>query len=200
MNKKQISAVLFGIFANFILFAIKLYIGISSNVLCIYCDAINNLGDCLSCIIALLGFLLIVKLNEAKGKRAEALAGFVIGIIVAVTGAMCAYNGLERFVYPVLTSFSFKYAVLIGITAIVKLVMAAVYTAVNRKSPSPILKAMILDCFLDFGITVISLTGFYLIEKINFAADGLFGIIIGIIIFASASKTVYEQAKYIING
>jgi len=59
---------------------------------------------------------------------------------------------------------------------------------------------MILDCFLDFAITIVSLTGFYLIEKINFPADGLFGIIIGVIIFVSASKTVFEQAKYIINN
>lgn len=200
MNKKMILTAVFGILANFILFAVKLYIGISSNVLCIYCDAVNNLGDCLSCIIALIGFILILKLNETKGKRAEALAGFVIGIIVAVTGAVCAYNGLERTVYPVLTSFSFRYAVLISITAIVKLLMAAVYIAVNKKSPSPVLKTMILDCFLDFAITIISLTGFYLIEKINFPADGLFGIIIGVIIFVSASKTVFEQAKFIINN
>lgn len=200
MNKKTILTAVFGILANFALFAVKLYIGISSNVLCIYCDAINNLGDCLSCFIALFGFILVIKLNETKGKRAEALAGFVIGIIVAVTGAMCAYNGLERTVYPVLTSFSFRYAVLIGITAVVKLLMAAVYITVNKKSPSPVLKAMILDCFLDFAVTVISLTGFYVIEKINFPADGIFGIIIGIMIFVSASKTVFEQAKYLINN
>lgn len=169
MNKKQISAALLGIFTNFILFAVKLYVGISSNVLCIYCDAINNLGDCLSCTIAVIGFILILKLNETKGKRAEALAGFVIGIIVAVT-------------------------------AVIKLLMGFIYIGINKKSPSPVLKAMIMDSFLDFGITLISLMGFYLIEKINFAADGLFGMIIGIMIFACASKSVFEQAKYLINN
>lgn len=200
MNKKQISAALLGIFTNFILFAVKLYVGISSNILCIYCDAINNLGDCLSCTIAVIGFILILKLNETKGKRAEALAGFVIGIIVAVTGAICIYNGLERFIYPVLVSFSFKFAVLIAVTAVIKLLMGFIYIGINKKSPSPVLKAMIMDSFLDFGITLISLMGFYLIEKINFAADGLFGMIIGIMIFGCASKSVFEQAKYLINN
>lgn len=199
MTKKSIATAVFGLITNFLLFTVKLYVGISSNVLCIYCDAINNLGDTLSCIIALIGFVLVMKLNEKKGKRTEALAGFVIGIIVAVTGAMCIYNGFERFVYPVLVSFSFKYAVLIGATAAVKLIMGIVYTAVNKKTPSPVLQAMMLDSYLDFGITLISLTGFYLIEKINFAADGVFGIIIGIIIFVSAAKSVYQQAKFIIN-
>lgn len=198
MTEKSIYTAVFGLITNFLLFSVKLYVGISSNVLCIYCDAINNLGDTLSCIIAILGFVLIMKLSEKKGRRAEALAGFVIGIIVAVTGAICIYNGLERFIYPVLVSFSFKYALLIGATAIIKLLMGAVYMTANRKSPSPVLKAMILDSWLDFAITLISLAGFYLIEKINFAADGVFGIIIGIIIFVSASKSVYEQARFII--
>lgn len=88
----MILTAVFGILANFILFAVKLYIGISSNVLCIYCDAVNNLGDCLSCIIALIGFILILKLNETKGKRAEALAGFVIGIIIFVSASKTVFE------------------------------------------------------------------------------------------------------------
>ena len=201
MQKRDIKIAIFGISCNLSLFLIKLYVGISSNSLAIYCDSVNNLGDTFSALIALFSFIFIVKskMEERKSERVQALCSFVIGSIVAITGAYCVYTGLERFVYPVLVSYSFKYAVLIILTAFVKLVMAMVYIGSNRKSPSPIYKALILDSFLDFAITIMAVMGFYLINKLNYAIDGVFGIIIGIIIFVSAAKAVFQQAKFLIN-
>lgn len=201
MSKKDISIAVFGIACNLSLFLIKLYVGISSNSLAIYCDSVNNLGDTFSALIALFGFVFIVKskMGERKSGRVQALCSFIIGSIVAVTGGYCVYTGLERFMYPVLVSYSFKYAVLIIITACVKLVMAMVYIRSNRKSPSPVYKALILDSFLDFVITTMAVMGFFLINKLNYAVDGVFGIIIGIIILTSAAKSVFRQAKILVN-
>ena len=201
MSKRDIRIAVFGIACNLSLFLIKLYVGISSNSLAIYCDSVNNLGDTFSALIALFGFIFIIKskINERKRGRVQALCSFIIGSIVAVTGGYCVYTGLERFMYPVLVSYSFKYAVLIILTACVKLVMAMVYIRSNRKSPSPVYKALILDSFLDFAITTMAVMGFFLINKINYAVDGVFGIVIGIIILASASKSVFQQAKILVN-
>ena len=109
MGKSGVNIAVFGIASNFILFLIKLYVGISSNSLAIYCDSVNNLGDTFSCLIALFGFIFMIKTNEKKGRRIQSLCSFIIGSIVAVTGAYCVYSGLERFMYPVLVSYSFKY-------------------------------------------------------------------------------------------
>lgn len=201
MEKRGIKIAVFGISCNFLLFLIKLYVGISSNSLAVYCDSVNNLGDTFSSLIALFGFIFILKSNSnaRKNTRVQALCSFIIGSIVAVTGAYCVYTGLERFIYPVPVSYSYKYAVLIVLTAFVKLVMAMVYIIGNRKSPSPVYKALILDSFLDFGITIMAVIGFFLIQKLNYAADGVFGIIIGIIILFTSAKSVFEQAKILIN-
>lgn len=199
MGKSGVNIAVFGIASNFILFLIKLYVGISSNSLAIYCDSVNNLGDTFSCLIALFGFIFMIKTNEKKGGRIQSLCSFIIGSIVAVTGAYCVYSGLERFMYPVLVSYSFKYAMLILLTAFVKLIMAMVYIIKNRKAPSPVYKALILDSFLDFGLTITAILGFYLVEKLNYAIDGVFGIIIGIIILAAAAKSVWQQAKILVN-
>ena len=101
--------------------------------------------------------------------------------------------------YPVLVSYSFKYAMLILLTAFVKLIMAMVYIIKSRKAPSPVYKALILDSLLDFGLTITAILGFYLVEKLNYAIDGVFGIIIGIIILAAAAKSVWQQAKILVN-
>lgn len=200
-NKKSIGiyTAAFGLTANFLLFLLKLYVGISSNSLSVYCDAINNLGDTLTCIIAIAGFALAVKMNERRGSRLQALCSFIIALAVAVIGVYFAYNGIERMMYPTAVAFSVKYAVMVGLTIIVKLVMGIVYTVVNKKLNSSMLKALVLDSYLDCAITLTALLGFSLTVKVNFAFDGVIGIVIGIIVAAGSCKTAIEQAKYLIN-
>lgn len=38
-----------GLLFNLLLAFVKLYVGISSNSLAVYCDAVNNFGDALLC-------------------------------------------------------------------------------------------------------------------------------------------------------
>lgn len=200
MGKTGVKTAFFGLTLNFILFLIKLYVSISSGSLAIYCDGINNLGDTLSCIIALTGFLFAIKLNETKSSRAQALASFVIGLILAITGGYFAYNGVERLLYPVQISYSFKYAVLIATTILVKLVMGIVYLSVNKKHPSPVYKALITDSFLDCVVTACTLMSLTLSVKINFAIDGIISVAIGLAVAVSAVKSIVEQSKYLINN
>lgn len=200
MGKTGIKTAVFGVLCNFILFLIKLYVGISTASLAIYVDSVNNLGDTLSCLIAIAGFAFVLKTNEEKkGGRIQSLSSFVIGIIVAVTGASCVYSGLERLMYPLPVSYSASYARLICVTALVKLIMGLVYMRANKKNPSPVFKTLILDSFLDFGITVSAVSGFYLIEKFGLVIDGVVGIAIGMLIVVSSVKSVWEQTKNLVN-
>lgn len=199
MGKKGIFGAVFGLILNFVLFLIKLFVSISSGSLAIYCDGINNLGDTLSCIIALVGFLLIMKQGERKSMRIQALAAFVIGLILAVTGAYFAYNGVERLMYPVAISYLKKYALLIAVTILVKAIMGIVYYRLNKKSKSPVLKTLIADSILDTVITISALLSLTLSVKINFAIDSVISVAIGLIVCVSAVRTVISQGKYLIS-
>lgn len=199
MGKTGVKAAIFGLTVNFALFLIKLYVSISSGSLAIYCDGINNLGDTLSCIIALVGFALAIRLDEKKSSRAQSLASFVIGLILAFTGAYFAYNGIERLMYPVPISFLYKYAILISVTALAKLIMGIVYFKINKKHASPVYKTLIMDSFLDCAVTLSTLISLTLSVKINFAIDSILSIVIGITVAVSAVKTLWAQCKYLIN-
>ena len=94
MDKTGKAATIIGTIANFALFLTKLFVGISSNSLSVYCDAINNLGDTFGCLIALLGFIFYKKMNDVQNERTQSLCTFVINIIIAVTGGYFVYNGL----------------------------------------------------------------------------------------------------------
>jgi divalent metal cation (Fe/Co/Zn/Cd) transporter len=193
-------ATIFGIATNFLLFLTKLYIGISSNSLPIYCDAINNLGDTFACIIGLLGFFLIKKLNETKSLRAQSLCTFVISLIIAVSGIYFVYNGIERTMYPLPINYTHKYVYAIAVTIGVKIIMGIVYIFFNKKQKSSVLSALVLDSFLDCFITAFALMSLVLVTKINFAADGIFAIVTGLIITVSAVKNVINESKFLINN
>ena len=185
---------------NFALFLTKIYIGISSNSLAIYCDAVNNLGDTFACIIALIGFVLVKKYDELRSSRAQSLFTFVISLIIAVSGFYFIYSGAERTLYPLPVSYSFKYAAAITATIAVKILLGIFYSAMSKKSPSPMLKAMVLDSILDCFITLATLIGLFLVPRVNFALDGIFAVGTGIMITVSAVKNIIAQSKYLINN
>lgn len=199
MKKLGITASVLGTVCNLALFFTKLYVGISTNSLSIYCDSINNLGDTLACLIAILGFYLSIKMNERKAQRTQSLFTFVISLFIAVTGAYFVYNGLERVMYPLKISYSINYAYIITATVFVKILMGVMYILFNKKSHSPVLKALVLDSFLDAMITLFTLMGLVLVNRVNFAVDGIFAIIIGTMVFISASKNLISQSKHLIN-
>lgn len=200
MNKIGIKATALGVIFNTVLFFAKFYVGISTNSLSIYCDAINNLGDTFACLIAVLGFFLARKVTELKSQKIQSLCTFVISLIIAATGAYFVYNGLQRLMYPLRIAYSEEYAYIIIATVFAKILMGLMYMAFNKKASSPVLKAMILDSFLDCAVTIFALMGLFLITNVNFAADGIFAIIIGTAVTVSAVKNTIDQSKFLINN
>ena len=200
MKNAGLKAVILGALINFALVVIKFYIGISSNLLTIYCDAVNNLADIFSCFIAIGGFVLIKRLNETQSKRTQSLCTFVINMFITVTGLYFVYNGLERLLYPVPVNYSVRYAILIALTVGVKLVMALMYKAFNKSASSDVLHALTMDSVLDCFITLTALMSLMLVSRVEFAIDGIFALITGSIISALAVKGIIKEAKYLIKN
>jgi cation diffusion facilitator family transporter len=198
VKKYAIGAVSIGCAVNFALFLTKLYIGIASNSLSIYCDAVNNLGDTFACVIAILGFLLSFKLGENEGQRAQSLASFVIGLFITVCGIYFIYNGIDRVFYPLPISYSVRYAMVIVATIGIKILLGVMFFFANKKAPSPILKALLLDSFLDCFITLFAIMGLFLVNRINVAVDGFFAIVCGTAITVSAIKNIISESKFLI--
>lgn len=199
MKRNALAAVVIGAAVNLLLFFVKLYVGVATNSLSVYCDAVNNLGDTFACGLAVLGFALSRRLDERRAGRTQSLLTFVISIIIAVTGFYFAYNGLERLLYPLPVSYSAGYAAAVGATIIVKLLLALYFHRTSKTAPSPVLRALTLDSVLDCFITLFALMGLFLIVRVRFAADGVFAILCGTAITVSAVRTVIAEAKYLIN-
>ncbi len=198
LKKPAIWAGITGCAVNFVLFLIKLYIGIASNSLAIYCDSINNLGDTFACFIAIMGISLSMKLGEQESQRAQGLADFVISMFIAACGVYFIYNGADRIFYPLPITYSTKYALVIVATIFVKIFLGIFFYFTNKKMPSPIFRALLLDSFLDCFITLFAIMGMFLVNRINLAVDGFFAVISGLAITVSAIKNIIKETKFLI--
>jgi cation diffusion facilitator family transporter len=200
MEKAGIKITSFALALNLALFVTKLYVGISTGCLAVYCDGINNLADSLACGIAVFGFAAARRLTQEQSLRAQSLVSFVTALAVALTGAYFAYQGAEKLLYPTLVSFRVNYAVMVAVTAGVKLAMGFFFRRAYVRTPSPVYKTIMLDCFMDCGITLCALMSFGLSEKLNFAIDGIISVFIGVFVAIGAIKTLKEQTRYLIGN
>ena len=197
MNKK-ISAIhiltISAIAVNFILFILKLYIGLSSSSLCIYSDSINNLFDMFSCSIALAGLCIMQKANNSRYPdgygKAEDVAGFVMSVIICLTGFYFAYLAAERFMYPRPVNFIMTHALLLAGTILIKFILGIITYKFCRKSDSVILKTVYMDSFADCGVTAMTLLSFILSKTSGLRVDAVFGLVISIIIIVNAVNLI----------
>lgn len=200
--KIKITAASVGAGVNLVLFIIKLYIGLSTNSIAIYADALGSIADCAVCAAAIVGFSM---LNAAKSEsfpfgagKIEDLLNLIISAVILVTGGAFVYISLERLLYPVPVWYSQLYFVLIAATAAVKLALAFFFKSVFKKTGAPTIKNLQTDSFLDFFITVCTLVSFTLSAKAKFSVDGLAGIIIGFVLAAEGFKMTVSSAAQII--
>ena len=200
-SKIRIFAVSTGAAVNLLLFFIKLYIGLSVNSVAIYTDAVNSLADCAVCIAAAVGFCFISSKPDPKYPfgmgRSEDLLNLLISSVIVVTGFAFAYTSLERLMYPMPVWYSSLYAVIIAVTAAVKLLLVFLFKAASKKYGSQTLKGIEADSLLDFFITLCTLISFTLSEKVSFSVDGAAGMIISLILIVQGIKAAVFVCKKI---
>lgn len=184
----QVSCV--GIGCNVLLFFVKLYIGISANSISIFSDAVNNLADSLSCILAVACMAVAMK-NSKRGltyinSKLEQTLSFILSVVVVVVGFSFLYSSLERLMYPTPIFFSELYFAVIAGTVAVKIAMSVFYHIQVKATGSSTLKVMRTDSVMDACVTTITLVSFILINYTEFTVDAFAGIIISVVIVVEA--------------
>ena len=204
MKKPRVSPVLLAAMGvNFILFSVKLYIGLRTNSLCIYTDAMNNLADTASAGVGVLGLFFVSGRATRRFPygfgRMEYLTEFLMALLMTAAGASFAYQSLERFFAPVPVWFSTKYAGIIAATCLVKLAMGIIFRSFRRRrEDSGIVRTLELDSFLDFGVTLAAVASFSLTNYIGFAIDSVLGLAISLTIVAEGIRLILSSSGRLI--
>lgn len=202
MKKRLSPLLIFAGIVNFILFFIKLYIGIRTNSQSIYTDSINNLMDTLSLCLALIGVAFINKPATYRFKygfgKVENFTAFIMSLLMTVAGLSFAYSSLGRLMTPIPVWYFTKYALIIGFTCLAKLTLGMVFYIRYKKVKSAVLKTVMLDSFLDCGITAVTIVSFTLSNKLGYGFDALLGLVISIIISVSGIRLIISSASALI--
>lgn len=185
-----------GIFANLVLFTVKLVTGLAINSIAFIGDAFNNLTDVLSSLITILGFKLAGKPADEEHPfghgRMEYIAGLIVAFLVLLVGYELIKTSIGRVLNPVTVNFSIP-AFFIAILAIlVKGWLFLFNRYLGKTINSQALSASALDSLSDmFSTTCIAIS---LLASLvtSFPFDGYVGILVSGLILYSGYSLVKE--------
>ena len=205
-ERTKIALIVLGvaIVCNIGLAFVKLYVGLAVNSLMIMLDAINSFFDILTAIATAVAFsLLFLNINEKAPfgyGRSEYVAGFVVATVSVVLGGVFFMRSLNRLAMPEPLYFGVQYCILISVALAVKIGLAVMFALANKKYKSKALSALMLDSFLDIGITATSLVSFAVSAYVNYAVDAIFGIVVSIVIVIYGVLMIADNLKSVVVG
>ena len=192
----------FGIVSNLLLGVMKIIIGMMTGSIGIVADAANNISDCASGGLTIVGFTLAEKKPDREHPyghaRYEYLFGFTIGIVMFLTGAMFAKESIVKIIKPQELAITLPTYLTLGLAILVKLLQMILYLKVGRAIGSPALKANAADSRNDMIATGGILVAMVVMAITGINIDGLVGLAVSIFIIISSIQTIKEQMSPLI--
>ena len=178
-----------GIVCNALLFAGKLLVGILSGSVSIMADALNNLTDCASAVVTLLGFKLAEKPADSEHPyghaRYEYLTALGVAALILVIGFELAKSSVEKIIHPTAVTISPYMAVVLVAAIAIKLWMFFFNRRLSGHIDSAALMATATDSRNDSIATAATLTAALLQAVFSWRVDGIMGLAVAVFILYS---------------
>lgn len=189
---------IFGIFSNFLLFLVKLILGIVTSSISITADAINNLCDAGSSVITIFGFKIAGKPADAKHPyghaRMEYVSGLIVSCLITAIGFDLLISSIEKIINPTETNFTVLTVVILGISLAVKLFQGLVYRSAGKAINSTSLIASSTDSINDVISTTVVIIGAIIGLTTNIMLDGWLGCAVALFVVYSGIKLIIETS------
>jgi cation diffusion facilitator family transporter len=188
-----------GIASNFLLFFIKITVGIIFNSVSITADAINNLSDSGSALVTLVGFKISGKPADSKHPyghaRMEYIAGLIVSFIVLFLGFQMGKASIEKILHPQESNFSVIALVMLMISILIKLWQYLFYCKIGKTIDSITLLATSIDSRNDIIATSAVLVAVILTRLTGFDLDGYMGLVVAVLITITAINLIKETVS-----
>ncbi len=189
-----------GIFANLLLFAVKLVCGLLTGSISIIADSLNNLSDSGSNILTVVGYTLTGKPADKDHPyghaRMEYLCSLFISIIIAFLGFEMLTSSINKLINNETTEpYSPVLIIIIASTILVKILIAILNFKLGKRINSQALKASAIDAIGDVIATSAVVIGMVLTPYTGPYTDGIVGILIAIYIIVMGVKLVIESSN-----
>ncbi|MCY6355273.1 cation diffusion facilitator family transporter [Clostridium sp. ZS2-4] len=185
-----------GIIVNFILFLIKLSVGLLVKSIAVTADAFNNLSDVLSSIITIAGFKLASKPADEEHPfghgRIEYISGLIVAFMVMLVGFQFTKSSFDRITNPEKINFQLLPFILLVVSIGAKVWLSIFNKYIGRKIKSSALEASSLDALSDVISSSTVVLSLLLSKWITFPIDGYVGIVVSLFILYSGYSLVKE--------
>lgn len=188
-----------GICTNLLLFVIKIIAGTLSQSIAITADAVNNLSDCASSLITLIGFKMASKPADQEHPyghaRFEYLSGLIVSIMIFIVGFQFAQNSVNKIFTPEKSDFSLLTAGILVVSILLKLWQGSFYRKVGKMTHSETLLAASADSRSDVIATSVVLFGALFTRLTGYNLDGYMGIVVAVLIMVTGYQLVRKTSN-----
>lgn len=192
-----------GIFANILLFGVKLAFGLIFGSISIVADSLNNLSDSGSNVLTVVGYTISGKPADKDHPyghaRMEYLASLLISIIVTFLGFEMLTASIEKLSgEPTEQEYTLVAIIVMASTIAIKALVAILNFKLGKHIDSKALKATAIDSISDVIATGAVVLGMVLTPYTGPYTDGIIGIAIAIYIMIMGIKLVIESSNTLI--
>lgn len=191
-----------GFISNIIAAALKVILYIFTGSISILSDAVNNITDCVSSIIAILGIKLAAKPKDKDHPyghgRLEYLISLVVSGIVLSVGFQFLKTSVGKILHPVAISYPKSTLAILLMTVVIKFWQASLYSKVAKEIDSVTLMAQEKDSLSDTLITSVVIVSIVIEKFTGKILDGYVGLIVALFILYTAISLIYETISIIL--
>ncbi len=191
-----------GICLNILLFIGKFTVGTIFGSVSVTADAVNNLSDAASSLIALVSFRISAKPADRDHpyghERFEYVASMIVSFIILLIGFQLLKESINKILHPEATEFSILTTIILIASILCKLFLYFFYKSVSKAVSSPVMAASSADSLSDVVSTSAVLIGLVITHFISVNLDGYIGAAVAVFIFISGIKILNENKNNII--
>ena len=193
-----------GLILNMLLSVLKFMVGAMTNSVAIMADAFNNLTDCLTSILTILGFRWSAKPADREHPfghaRIEYLISLAVAGIILVTGYEVMRSSINKIIHPEPLYFTVWAIVVMVFSMVVKLWMMLFNKKLGAAINSNTLIAVGLDSRNDVLISGVTLFSVLFALLTGITVDGFVGALLALVFLRSGFNVAKEALGRIIGN
>ena len=175
-----------GIILNVLLATAKIVVGALTGALSVTADGFNNLTDCGSNVVSVIGFKVAEKPADKEHpyghQRMEYVAAMIVAFIVLVVAVELAVESVGKLIEPEKSEFSIAAVIVLGASVLVKLWMFSFNRCLAKRISSPALKATATDSISDSAATLAVIVALIISHFTSVDLDGVMGLLVAVLI------------------
>ena len=193
-----------GIMMNFLLFCIKVVIGVSAGSVALIADAVNNLSDAATSGVSLIGFNIAAKPADDEHPfghgRMEDIAALIVAVLVTAIGLDFCKSAIEKIINPSEVNMNITQAGFVVLTVFFKIGLFFYFRYVGRKIESLSLQGAAFDSLSDTIGTLMVLAAAAAGSLWGLQLDGYATLVVSIIILRGGFGLIKETIEPLMGG